>query len=80
MQDRVVTVREYARAQGFPDCFVFRGNKMAKYKQVLSWSNISQFLNFTHLDILERTICRQFCLIMGSIGGDVASSLEITRV
>ncbi|XP_026685321.1 DNA (cytosine-5)-methyltransferase 1-like [Diaphorina citri] len=33
-QDRVLTVREYARAQGFPDSYVFRGGICDMYKQI----------------------------------------------
>uniref|UniRef100_A0A8D9EUQ9 Cytosine-specific methyltransferase n=1 Tax=Cacopsylla melanoneura TaxID=428564 RepID=A0A8D9EUQ9_9HEMI len=34
IQDRVLSVREYARAQGFPDSHVFRGNIPDMYKQI----------------------------------------------
>ncbi|VFQ88905.1 unnamed protein product [Cuscuta campestris] len=33
-QDRLISVREYARAQGFPDSYKFAGNVRNKYQQV----------------------------------------------
>ena len=33
-QKRIYTVREAARAQGFPDHFVFEGDTHAKYRQI----------------------------------------------
>ncbi|XP_027157672.1 DNA (cytosine-5)-methyltransferase 1B-like [Coffea eugenioides] len=33
-QDRILTVREYARAQGFPDSYQFAGNIQQKHRQV----------------------------------------------
>ncbi|XP_073106834.1 DNA (cytosine-5)-methyltransferase 1A-like [Elaeis guineensis] len=33
-QDRVVTVRECARSQGFPDSYKFSGNIQDKHKQI----------------------------------------------
>ena len=32
--DRAISVREAARLQSFPDCFVFKGTKDAQYQQV----------------------------------------------
>lgn len=33
-QDRVVSVRECARSQGFPDTFIFSGTIMEKHRQI----------------------------------------------
>ena len=33
-QPRIITVREAARIQGFPDAFVFPGQPMTRYKQI----------------------------------------------
>ena len=33
-QKRIYTVREAARAQGFPDHFIFEGDTHAKYRQI----------------------------------------------
>ncbi|KAK7283728.1 hypothetical protein RIF29_13469 [Crotalaria pallida] len=33
-QDRILTVREYARSQGFPDSYQFSGNVAHKYRQI----------------------------------------------
>src|SRR6266545_733591 len=33
-QDRTITIREAARLQGFPDCFVFHGDRSSQYEQV----------------------------------------------
>ena len=33
-QDRVISVRECARAQGFPDSYKFSGEIQAKYRQI----------------------------------------------
>jgi len=33
-QDRIVSVRECARSQGFPDTFIFHGSIHQKHKQV----------------------------------------------
>lgn len=34
-QNRIVSIRECARSQGFPDSFVFTGCMESKYKQVI---------------------------------------------
>lgn len=34
-QDRIVSVRECARSQGFPDAFKFSGNVHNKHRQVI---------------------------------------------
>ncbi|RHN66095.1 putative DNA (cytosine-5-)-methyltransferase [Medicago truncatula] len=33
-QDRILTVRECARSQGFPDCYQFYGNIIHKHRQI----------------------------------------------
>lgn len=46
-QDRVVSVRENARSQGFPDDFKFHGSIMVRYRQVcINLDIISDILKF----------------------------------
>ena len=40
-QDRVISVRECARVQGFPDTYKFSGEIQAKYRQIGNTSKIS---------------------------------------
>jgi DNA (cytosine-5)-methyltransferase 1 len=59
-QRRVFSVREFARAQGFPDWFEFRGNQKKRYKQignavpVILSQRLAEKLMSSHLDFLVK--------------------------